>query len=544
MQIRYCESCGTKLPEMDTPTTRGAMQFCEACRTKATQASGASAQVLVQPTVRKSSSVRLAAVSASHQVETEKPSCRTPVGGTPSLVPPSDAATLQTPSRPPDPAGASPKVSMGFYFCEKCGKRVTEADLQAGRGRDKQLRGVFCASCAPGAQTMAFDALSQAEIWQEEQKRRGRRPAATSARLHQVHIRRSRYSAAVVGAVVVGAGALGLLVLAGAWSLGRSGNRNGSPGNRGPQPVASAAPTASGPDGNTPSDTQQRTHDLETATSMSFELAPGVKMEFVLVKPGAFEMGSNDGRPAEKPVRKVTISKPYWIGKYEVTVAQWKAFAKSTQYCTTAEKNKGGFSFRTGEWKSETGINWRMPGFTLDDNHPACLISWNDAQAFCEWATKVAQAQGVRGEVRLPTEAQWEYAARGPGSRTYPWGDRWEGVPANVADASLKAAASNPELIKRLNGIEEDDGFPYSSPVGQYPNGASWCGAFDMAGNVWEWVEDRFDRTYYVQGPSVDPPGPGAGDQRVLRGGCWKESPSGCRSWCRHSIAPSAVFMQ
>ena len=183
------------------------------------------------------------------------------------------------------------------------------------------------------------------------------------------------------------------------------------------------------------------------------------------------------------------------------------------------------------DWKELPGINWRNPGFKQDDSHPVCVVSWNDAQEFCKWATKLAGRT-----VRLPSEAEWEYAARGPKSPKYPWGDKWGGIMANVADASLRQAG----FSMQFGEIKEDDGYPFTSPGGAYKNSASWCGAFDMAGNVWQWCQDYFNDKYYAESPAIDPQGPATGGDRVVRGGCWHDGPRGCRSARRVWDGPGA----
>ena len=268
---------------------------------------------------------------------------------------------------------------------------------------------------------------------------------------------------------------------------------------------------------------------LGPAPTLMLNLGGGVKMELVLVKAGEFMMGSDDGEGCEKPVHKVKISKPFYLGKYEITVAQFRAFADATKFQTDAEKKNKGFTVKDGNMQEVSGVNWRNPGFKQEDGHPVVVVTWNDAQEFCKWTKKLAGRT-----VRLPTEAEWEYAARGPKSPKFPWGDKWEGIPANVADASLKAAGYSMDWGE----IKEDDGFPYTSPVGHYKNSASWCGAFDMAGNAWQWCQDYFNDKYYAESTAIDPQGPANGEYRVLRGGCWCYGPGGCRCARRVQVNP------
>jgi len=275
-----------------------------------------------------------------------------------------------------------------------------------------------------------------------------------------------------------------------------------------------------------------KAHGLEP--TMSLDLGAGVKMEMVLVPAGEFMMGSAndpDAEPPEKPAHKVKISQPFYIGKYDVTVAQFKAFAEAMKFQTEAEKRNSGWKmFGGNQWGEVAGLNWYNPSFKQEDDHPVVFMTWDDTHEFCKWATKLAGRT-----VRLPTEAEWEYAARGPKSLKYPWGDKWEGIIANVADASLRRAGIN------QGGINEDDGYPYTSPGGTYKN-ASWCGAFDMAGNVYQFCQDYFNEKYYGESPALDPQGPAKGVNRVLRGGCWNCGPGSCRSARRMASEPGACF--
>jgi formylglycine-generating enzyme required for sulfatase activity len=230
----------------------------------------------------------------------------------------------------------------------------------------------------------------------------------------------------------------------------------------------------------------------------------------------------------------VTITKPYYIGKYEVTVAQWRAFAEASTYQTEAEKANKGWGWKDGTWGEASGLTWRTPGFEQTPDHPVVLITWNDAQEFCKWASNVAHASGFRGEIRLPSEAQWEYAARGPESRKYPWGAKKDWTLLNHADAAMRSAG----ITQKWGSSPFNDGHAYTAPAGSYKNAASWCGAFDMAGNVWEWVADCFDARYYRNSPAVDPPGPSKGKNRVRRGGSWNPKPDHCRAACRLRSTP------
>lgn len=262
----------------------------------------------------------------------------------------------------------------------------------------------------------------------------------------------------------------------------------------------------------------------------------GVKMEFVLVPAGSFVMGGPgkrtwDGQGNEGPVHQVTITKPFYIGKYEVTVAQFAAFVSATKHQTEAEKagNKGN-GVKEGRWGPQKSVNWRNPGIEQTPDHPVVLVSWNDAQAFALWLT-----EQTGQNVRLPTEAQWEFAARGPKSMEYPFGEKWDARKVNHRDVALKNAG-----WKHGGASNDNDGYAYTAPVGVF-NNASWCGAFDMAGNVWEWVKD-WEADYPAEA-QLDPQGPASGQRRVTRGGSWVDIPRTCRAASRERMPPNERTM-
>lgn len=216
-------------------------------------------------------------------------------------------------------------------------------------------------------------------------------------------------------------------------------------------------------------------------------LNPIDNAEMVWVPGGTFVMGSPKGvgEASEHPAHKVTLS-GYWMYKYEVTVAQYRAFCAATSHALP--------SFPTdNSWKGKTG--WDDPAM---QKHPIVNISWNDAKAYAAWA-----------KVALPSEAQWEYAARGPEIHNYPWGGTATATTLTNGWDQAKCANHNNSRSQNIS----------TWPVGSFPAGASWCGAQDLAGNVCEWCADWFGN--YTSMPENDPTGPASGTVRVLRGGSW-----------------------
>ncbi len=214
--------------------------------------------------------------------------------------------------------------------------------------------------------------------------------------------------------------------------------------------------------------------------------------EMVEVPEGEFWMGSSDddkdAGSDEKPRHKVWLD-AYRIGRSPVTVAQFRAFVESNHYRTTAEAAGDDYTWRTpgGKGSNLSGKN----------DHPVTCVSWEDAQAYCRWLSEATGRQYA-----LPTEAQWEKAARGTYGRIYAWGDT---VPT------------------KENGLCNTDGwYGGTTPVGQFsPQGDSPYGCADMCGNAWEWCADWYGAEFYKASPPRGPTGPADGKWRVLRGGSW-----------------------
>jgi len=234
----------------------------------------------------------------------------------------------------------------------------------------------------------------------------------------------------------------------------------------------------------------------------------GVPESMIFVPAGEFIMGSpgSEGLDNEHPQRTVYLD-AFRISKYEVTNRQFSQFIDATGYSTDAEKAGWGWAWTGEDWEQVEGADWRHPrgpGSRIGDkmDHPVVQVSWNDADAYCQWVGK-----------RLPTEAEWEKAARGTDGRIYPWGNSApDGSKLNYCDVNCEYDWKDSSV---------DDGYTDTAPVGHYEAGKSAYGAYDMAGNVWEWVADWYDADYYNEAPERNPQGPDSGNYRVLRGGSW-----------------------
>lgn len=184
---------------------------------------------------------------------------------------------------------------------------------------------------------------------------------------------------------------------------------------------------------------------------------------------------------SEQPAHAVEITQGFWIDKYEVTNAAFEAFVQASGYENQALWSEAGW-----KWRQSRAVKLPVECKDKRPEVPRVCITWFEAEAYATW----------RGG-QLPTEAQWEFAARGPESLMYPWGNEFDEAKCNLS---------------RSTGLK---------PVGNYPDGASWVGAHDMAGNAMEWVQDWWSTSYYAESPAQDPTGPEVGARKVEKGGWW-----------------------
>ena len=298
-------------------------------------------------------------------------------------------------------------------------------------------------------------------------------------------------------------------------------------GTRTPTPTATQIPTPTETQTLTPTATRSPT---PTHTPTLPPMPPPAALEgMIFVPAGEFIMGSLEGQGDydEYPQHTVYLD-GFYIGKYEVTNEQFAEFVDATGYTTDAEKAGWGW-VQTGEVRGRVeGADWRHPQGPSSSiegkmDYPVIQVSWNDASAYCQWAG-----------VRLPTEAEWEKAARGTDGREYPWGNSPpDGSKLNYCDVNCELDWKDPSV---------DDGYTYTAPVGHYEAGMSPYGAYDMAGNVLEWVADWYDPDYYSKALERNPPGADSGVSRVLRGGSWYDSQGLARCASRGKMNPDFRF--
>lgn len=282
--------------------------------------------------------------------------------------------------------------------------------------------------------------------------------------------------------------------------------------------------------------------DNQLDKSLSFS-----KDDMVLIRGGEFQMGTDDSEgyhsDGEGPARKVKVDS-FYIDKFAVTNDKFAQFVKATDYVTEAEQFGWSFVFyllvseenlqanqqRVAQaqwWVPVKGAYWRQPegpGSTISDrlNHPVVHISWNDAKAYCEWSGK-----------RLPTEAEWEFAARGGlEEKKYAWGDEL------LIDGNHQCNIWQGQF-PTTNTAE--DGYVGTCPVDAFaPNG---FGLYNVAGNVWEWCDDWFSPNYHTTSSSINPKGPEQGETKSMRGGSYLCHKSYCNRYrvaARNSNTPDS----
>lgn len=262
--------------------------------------------------------------------------------------------------------------------------------------------------------------------------------------------------------------------------------------------------------------------------------------EMVVIPAGSFSMGGTAGevdrKDNEGPVHTVSI-KAFALGKTEVTVAEFRVFVRATGYKTDAERNVGNangcatLDVADGEWAYRAGYYWDNPGYAQSERHPAVCVSWNDAQAYVKWVTQLQRAT-----YRLPSEAEWEYAARAGSSAARPWGDDPNQAChyANVADQTKWPDGSGRSWKTKH---ECNDGYFYSAPVSSYL--ASSFGLHDMIGNVWELTQDCWNESYSGAPNNGSAWTSGDCSRRVARGASWNDFPQNARSAIRNGNSSS-----
>jgi len=231
------------------------------------------------------------------------------------------------------------------------------------------------------------------------------------------------------------------------------------------------------------------------------------EVPMVFVSAGSFSMGSEESSSKAAPIHTVTLDE-FYIDQYEVTNALYAQCV--TEFVCAPPANT----------RSHTRDQYY--GNIEFADYPVINVTWEDAAAYCEW----------RG-ARLPTEAEWEKAARGEDGLRYPWGDEFDGSILNFCDTSCPSENANQDFA---------DGYPDTSPSGSFPEGRSPYNAYDMAGNVWEWVIDWYAEDYYEISPELNPTGPASGEERVLRGGSWFFSDVFAQTAFRYKQDPDSYF--
>ncbi len=259
----------------------------------------------------------------------------------------------------------------------------------------------------------------------------------------------------------------------------------------------------------------QNRDSVVSKKSIDIKTKIGNSENFVYVEGGTFQMGSDEKFHSsdEKPVHSVTINS-FYIGKYEVTVEEFEKFISATGYETDASKTGWSVVWNGSKWEKKIGADWycEVGGNrrNVEENrHPVIHVSWNDAVAYAKWAGG-----------RLPTEAEWEYAAKG--------GNK---------NSSYKYSGSN--NAGDVAWYKDNSGGKTHEVGTKQPNE---LGIYDMTGNVLEWSQDWFGIDYYESSPNNNPKGPSTGEYRVLRGGAWNDIDKYCFTTYRARYYPHSTY--
>jgi serine/threonine-protein kinase len=221
----------------------------------------------------------------------------------------------------------------------------------------------------------------------------------------------------------------------------------------------------------------------------------------LLVEEGTFLMGSDTADSDERPAHIVMLDN-FYIDKHEVTNAEYKVCVDSL-HCSLPKNT----------------VFYVSPVYR---SHPVVFVSWEMAAEYCNWR-----------DARLPTEAEWEKAARGDDNYLYPWGNTFDGHALNFCDVECTYSWADKNYRDR---------YTMTAPVGIYPDGVSTYGLYDMAGNVAEWVGDWYAKDYYSRSPLANPTGPEEGIYRVLRGGSWYNAKLDVRTFTRSHLRPDVAY--
>ena len=263
---------------------------------------------------------------------------------------------------------------------------------------------------------------------------------------------------------------------------------------------------------------------IEAKMTLVLDLGGETRLGLRWVPAGKFLMGSpasEAGRSSKEKQHEVRITRPFYIGQCEVRRREFRVFHDEAKYWTEAERDKWALALHRGRWTKAPGVHWGNPGFHQDAEHPVTCVTWRDAVKFCQW-----MSAKTRRTVRLPTEAEWEYACRAGATTRFSFGEKEASlhVYGNYAD---KAAA---KLVR--SDRKHNDRHDRTARVHSYkPN--AW-GIHDMHGNVAEWCADY--SAPYPAKPVKDPKGPEKGKGRVVRGGSWDTLPTACRSAARAGV--------